>query len=74
MAAARAQLGEAAWEEAFAQGMAMSAEEAAEYALSEEVVPRPSESAGWQENGTVPLVISSLAGRRRWLGDSPTVG
>ena len=39
MAAARAQLGEAAWEEAFAEGMAMSAEEAAEYALSEEVAP-----------------------------------
>ena len=35
MAAARAQLGEAAWEAAFAQGMAMSAEEAAEYALGE---------------------------------------
>ena len=36
MAAARSQLGEAAWEAAFAQGSAMSAEEAAEYALSEE--------------------------------------
>src|SRR5829696_7164873 len=35
MAAARAQLGEAAWEAAFAQGMAMSPEEAAEYALGE---------------------------------------
>src|SRR5215217_7329444 len=35
MLAARAQLGEAAWEAAFAQGMAMSAEEAAEYALGE---------------------------------------
>jgi predicted ATPase/class 3 adenylate cyclase len=35
MAAARAQLGEAAWEAAFAEGMAMSAEEAAEYALGE---------------------------------------
>jgi DNA-binding NarL/FixJ family response regulator len=37
MAAARAQLGEVAWEEAFAQGMAMSDEAAAGYALSEEV-------------------------------------
>ena len=36
MATARAQLGEEAWKEAFAQGMAMSAEEATEYALSEE--------------------------------------
>jgi predicted ATPase/class 3 adenylate cyclase len=35
MAAARAQLGEAAWEAAFAEGMAMSPEEAAEYALGE---------------------------------------
>jgi predicted ATPase/class 3 adenylate cyclase len=35
MAAARALLGEAAWEAAFAQGKAMSAEEAAEYALGE---------------------------------------
>jgi non-specific serine/threonine protein kinase len=36
MVATRAQLGEAAWEAAFAQGMAMSAEEAAEYVLSED--------------------------------------
>jgi hypothetical protein len=35
MVAARAELGEAAWEAAFAQGMAMSPEEAAEYALGE---------------------------------------
>ena len=35
MAAARSQLGEAAWEAAFAQGTVMSAEEAAEYALGE---------------------------------------
>jgi hypothetical protein len=35
MAAARAQVGEAEWEAAFAQGMAMSAEEAVEYALGE---------------------------------------
>jgi predicted ATPase/DNA-binding SARP family transcriptional activator/DNA-binding CsgD family transcriptional regulator len=50
MTAARALLGEAAWEEGFAQGMAMSAEEAAEYALSEEVVPAPPERlpAAWE--------------------------
>ena len=41
---ARALLEEAAWEEAFAQGRAMSAEEAAEYALSEDVVPTAPES------------------------------
>ena len=35
MAAARAQLGEVAWEAAFAEGMAMSPEEAAEYGLGE---------------------------------------
>ena len=35
MVAARAELGEAEWESAFAQGMAMSAEEAADYALGE---------------------------------------
>jgi predicted ATPase/class 3 adenylate cyclase len=35
MAATRTLLGEAAWEAAFAQGTAMSAEEAAEYALGE---------------------------------------
>ena len=35
MVAARAQLGEAAWEAAFAEGMAMAPEEAAEYALGE---------------------------------------
>ena len=33
MVTTRVQLGEAVWEAAFAQGMAMSAEEAAEYAL-----------------------------------------
>jgi DNA-binding CsgD family transcriptional regulator len=41
MAAARTLLGEAAWEAAFAEGSAMSAEEAVEYALSEEVAPAP---------------------------------
>src|SRR5215204_57447 len=39
VAAARAKLNEAEWEAAFSEGMAMSAEEVAEYALSEEVVP-----------------------------------
>jgi DNA-binding CsgD family transcriptional regulator len=41
VAAARAQLNESAWEAAFEEGMAMSAEEAAEYALSEEGAPAP---------------------------------
>ena len=47
--AARAMLGETAWEEAFAQGRAMSAEEAAEFALSEEVVPTPESPPGGGE-------------------------
>ncbi len=42
--AARAMLREATWEEAFAQGMSMWAEEAVEYALSEEVAPAAPES------------------------------
>jgi predicted ATPase/DNA-binding SARP family transcriptional activator/DNA-binding CsgD family transcriptional regulator len=41
MAAAHALLGEAAWEAAFAEGSAMSAEEAVEYALSEQIAPAP---------------------------------
>ena len=36
LTAARSQLGEAEWEEALAEGRAMSLEEAAEYALSKE--------------------------------------
>ena len=53
--AARIMLGdEAAWEAAFAQGRTMSTEEAAQYALSEEVTPSPeSPSAG--ERTDVPL-------------------
>ncbi len=50
--AARALLGEAAWETAFAEGMAMSAEEAAESTLSvKKVAPTPEGAAGWQRNG-----------------------
>ena len=52
MAAARAQLGEEVWESAFAQGMAMSAEEAAGYALTEEVAP------------TAPRVRRPVGGKR----------
>jgi predicted ATPase/DNA-binding SARP family transcriptional activator/DNA-binding CsgD family transcriptional regulator len=39
LASARSRLGEAAWEEALAEGRAMSLEEGAEYALSEEKEP-----------------------------------
>jgi hypothetical protein len=41
VSAARTLLDEAAWEAAFAGGMAMSTEEVAGYALSEEVAPPP---------------------------------
>jgi predicted ATPase/DNA-binding SARP family transcriptional activator/DNA-binding CsgD family transcriptional regulator len=42
VSAARTMLGdEGAWEEAFAQGRAMSTEEAVEYALSEHITPSP---------------------------------
>jgi predicted ATPase/DNA-binding CsgD family transcriptional regulator len=41
MATARARLGEAAWEAVWAEGSTMSAEEAVEYALSEEVARAP---------------------------------
>ena len=46
MAATRTLLGEVAWEAAFAQGTAMSAEEAAEYALGEGDHARSTISAG----------------------------
>jgi ATP/maltotriose-dependent transcriptional regulator MalT len=62
MAAARSQLGEAAWEAAFAQGMAMSAEEAAEYALSEE---GPSERLPAGGETDDPLTIDTLTARER---------
>jgi DNA-binding CsgD family transcriptional regulator len=64
MAAARALLGEAAWEAAFAQGIAMSAEEAAEYALSEDVVPAPERPpAGGKTDD--PLTTDPLTARER---------
>jgi non-specific serine/threonine protein kinase len=64
VADARAQLGEAEWEEAFAQGMTMTAEEAVEYALSEEAAPAPeSPSAG---GGTdEPPTTDPLTARER---------
>jgi predicted ATPase/DNA-binding SARP family transcriptional activator/DNA-binding CsgD family transcriptional regulator len=62
MAAARAQLGEDAWETAFAQGMTMSAEEAAEYALSEE---GSSEGLPADEETDEPLTTEPLSARER---------
>jgi DNA-binding NarL/FixJ family response regulator len=65
MATARALLGEAAWEAAFAQGMAMSPEEAAEYALSEEVAPAAPESPPAEGRTDEPLTTDPLTARER---------
>jgi predicted ATPase/DNA-binding SARP family transcriptional activator/DNA-binding CsgD family transcriptional regulator len=64
VAAVRSQLDEASWEAAFAQGMAMSAEEAAEYALSEEVAPDP-ERLPAGRNTDEPLTTDPLTARER---------
>jgi non-specific serine/threonine protein kinase len=64
MAAARVLLGEIAWETVFADGMAMSAQEAAEYASSEEVVPAP-ESPPTGEETVAPLTTDPLTARER---------
>jgi DNA-binding CsgD family transcriptional regulator len=66
MAAARALLGEAAWEAVWAEGREMSPEEAAEYALSDEIAPeRPSAAEGTDD----PLTrreqeVAALVARR----------
>jgi predicted ATPase/DNA-binding SARP family transcriptional activator/DNA-binding CsgD family transcriptional regulator len=62
VAAARALLDEEAWESAFVQGMAMSAEEAAEYALSEK---DPSERLPADEETDEPLTTDPLTARER---------
>jgi non-specific serine/threonine protein kinase len=62
MAATRSQLGAEAWETAFAEGMAMSAEAAAEYALSQEVAPE-SPPAGGETNE--PPTTDPLSARER---------
>ena len=73
MAAARAQLGEEAWEAAFAEGRTMSAEEAAEYALSEKVAhvsERPRAGSGKsraltrREREVADLVAQGLSTRQ----------
>jgi predicted ATPase/DNA-binding SARP family transcriptional activator/DNA-binding CsgD family transcriptional regulator len=63
VSAARNMLGdEGAWEEAFAQGRTMSAEEAAEYALSEEVAPAPESPPASGERDD-PLTTDLLTAR-----------
>jgi predicted ATPase/DNA-binding SARP family transcriptional activator/DNA-binding CsgD family transcriptional regulator len=54
-AAARVQLSEAEWEAALAEGNAMSAEEAAECALSEEVAPAPERPLAGGATGSMHL-------------------
>jgi ATP/maltotriose-dependent transcriptional regulator MalT len=63
--AVRSQLSEADWEAAFAQGMAMSAEEAAEYALSDEVAPAAPESPPSGVKTDEPPTTDPLSARER---------
>ncbi len=63
LAAARSRLGEAAWEAALAKGRAMSLEEAAEYALSEEEI-RYARSILARLRLTQPLSTSPHASKR----------
>jgi hypothetical protein len=66
LAVARSRLGEAAWETAFAEGQAMSFEEAVEYALSVDELSPP---ALPPYRSSTPLVRTSLAspvGRKKW--------
>jgi DNA-binding NarL/FixJ family response regulator len=65
VAATHAQLGEVEWEAAFAEGMAMSAQEAAEYALSEEVVPTAPESPPSGGETHEPPTTDPLSARER---------
>ena len=73
LALARAQLGEIAWEEALAEGRAMSLEEAADYALSKEemgpsMIPvtrkPPANELTSREQGIAVLVARGLTNRQ----------
>jgi len=69
VSAARYMLGdEGAWEAAFAQGMAMSPEEAAEYALSEEVARAPESPPASVERDD-PLTTDPLTAREGEVAD-----
>jgi non-specific serine/threonine protein kinase len=63
LAAARSRLGKAAWEEALAEGRAMSLDRAAEYALSKEEADLPKTSVPEESPDGVPL--SELTRRER---------
>jgi predicted ATPase/DNA-binding SARP family transcriptional activator/DNA-binding CsgD family transcriptional regulator len=58
MATARSQLDEASWEEAWAEGRAMSMEQAIEYALSEEKPLTPSSPASEQASSDEPPTLT----------------
>ena len=51
---------------AFAEGMAMSAEEAAEYALSEEIVPAPRDRQPAGKRTIHSLLIPLPPGNVKW--------
>jgi DNA-binding CsgD family transcriptional regulator/tetratricopeptide (TPR) repeat protein len=55
IAAARSQLGEAAWEEALAEGRAMSLDQAAEYALSKEELDLPTTPEPEEQPASEPV-------------------
>ena len=71
--AARAQLGEATWEAAFAQGMAMELEEAVEYALSEDDSSMNASRTPEQTSTTAPPP-SALTRREREVAKLVTRG
>jgi predicted ATPase/DNA-binding SARP family transcriptional activator/DNA-binding CsgD family transcriptional regulator len=75
VSAARNMLGdEGAWEAAFAQGRAMSAEEAAEYALSEEVARAAPESPPASVERDDPLTTDPLTAREGEVADMVAQG
>jgi DNA-binding NarL/FixJ family response regulator len=75
VSAARNILGdEGAWEAAFAQGRAMSAEEAAEYALSEEVARAAPESPPASVERDDPLTTDPLTAREGEVADMVAQG
>jgi predicted ATPase/DNA-binding SARP family transcriptional activator/DNA-binding CsgD family transcriptional regulator len=67
LASARSQLGEAAWDEALAEGHAMTLEEAVEYALSEEEPATPAPTTSGQASLDEPLL--TLTRREREVAE-----